>query len=189
MPSRSGKTYGNRRRRCLLKGLKAIGRSSRRDRSSTHATPTRRRPTSHPLPLPTPATASRAPKNAAVPATSARAAPKCARGDTTSGPGPPSLPRDGDCLGGDVGREPVSTARTAGHHHPADCDHGSGNRFLPSRRRATERPTHNHKSQAALNVLAEFFESRQMLMREDFLRILRQSQTTEPRMKIQTSES
>ena len=109
--------------------------------------------------------------------------------DTTSGPGPPSLPRDGDCLGGDVGREPVSTARTAGHHHPADCDHGSGNRFLPSRRRATERPTHNHKSQAALNVLAEFFESRQMLMREDFLRILRQSQTTEPRMKIQTSES
>jgi hypothetical protein len=27
-----------------------------------------------------------------------------------------------------------------------------------------------------------------MLMREDFLRILRQSQTTEARMKIQTSE-
>lgn len=94
-----------------------------------------------------------------------------------------------DCLRGDVGREPVSTARTAGHHHPADCDHGSGNRFLSSRRRATERPTHNHKSQAALKALAEFFESRQMLMREDFLPILRQGQTTEPRMKIQTSES
>jgi hypothetical protein len=42
--------------------------------------------------------------------------------------------------------------------------------------------------QAALDALAEFFESRQMLMREDFPRILRQSQTTEPRMKIQTSE-
>ena len=42
--------------------------------------------------------------------------------------------------------------------------------------------------QAALDALAEFFESRQMLMREDFVRILRQSQTTEPRIKIQTSD-
>jgi hypothetical protein len=42
--------------------------------------------------------------------------------------------------------------------------------------------------QAALDALTEFFESRQMLMREDFLRILQQSQTTEPKMKIQTAE-
>ena len=33
--------------------------------------------------------------------------------------------------------------------------------------------------QAALDALAEFFESRQMLMREDFLRILRKSQNSE----------
>ena len=42
--------------------------------------------------------------------------------------------------------------------------------------------------QTALDALAEFFASRQMLMREDFLRILRQSQTTEPRIKIQPSD-
>ncbi len=33
---------------------------------------------------------------------------------------------------------------------------------------------------AALRSLTEFFESRQMLMREDFLRIVRQSQTSKP---------
>jgi hypothetical protein len=32
---------------------------------------------------------------------------------------------------------------------------------------------------AALQALTEFFENRQMLMREDFLRILRKSQRTE----------
>jgi PilZ domain len=34
---------------------------------------------------------------------------------------------------------------------------------------------------AALEALTEFFESRQMLMREDFLRIVRQSQATSPK--------
>ena len=32
---------------------------------------------------------------------------------------------------------------------------------------------------AAVQALTEFFESRQMLMREDFVRILRKSQSTE----------
>ena len=36
--------------------------------------------------------------------------------------------------------------------------------------------------QAAIQELVEFFESRQMLMREDFLRILRKSQTPEPKV-------
>ncbi|MGB8062130.1 MAG: PilZ domain-containing protein [Candidatus Sulfotelmatobacter sp.] len=36
--------------------------------------------------------------------------------------------------------------------------------------------------QAAIQDLVEFFESRQMLMREDFLRILRKSQTTETKV-------
>lgn len=34
--------------------------------------------------------------------------------------------------------------------------------------------------QAAINELLDFFENRQMLMREDFLRILKKSQTAEP---------
>ncbi len=37
-------------------------------------------------------------------------------------------------------------------------------------------------AQAAIQDLVEFFESRQMLMREDFLRILRKSQTTETKV-------